>query len=234
MKPNGSASTLTVCRHKNAHFQEPISNGTLVPKLLHICGWSFTVPTERWLLLMLQTCPKHLSKSPCELCFSRYSCQNLRCSVFIFRLELRIRKSSLDRRVAYQKLWWKRVHVYEVRYDASTRSIRMELRMVWFVQELACHELLKQDCYTGAGTTWFFPPTELWLGRLFGKSSPHFLNRHTFHDLLYLHFFHSFALLLFIYHVCPSFCIHVLSFLYSCPFIYLRVFPFSWSKVWHV
>ena len=64
---------------------------------------------------------------------------------------------------------------------------------------------------------WFFPPKELWRGRLFGKSSQHLLNRHTFHDLLYLHFFHSFALLLFIYHVCPSFCIHVLSmFLASC------------------
>ena len=55
MKPNGNASTLSVCRHKNIHFQKALSNGTLVPKLLHIFGWSLTVPMERWLLLMLRT-----------------------------------------------------------------------------------------------------------------------------------------------------------------------------------
>ena len=71
MKPNGNALTLTVCRRENAHFQKPLSNGTPVPKLLNIFGWWFTVPMERWLLLMLQTCPNHLSKSPCELRFSR-------------------------------------------------------------------------------------------------------------------------------------------------------------------
>ena len=71
MKPNGSALTLTVCRREKTHFQKPLSNGTPVPKLLNIFGWWFTVPMERWLLLILQTCPNHLSKSPCELRFSR-------------------------------------------------------------------------------------------------------------------------------------------------------------------
>ena len=33
-KPNGNASTLSVCRHRNIHFQNALSNGTLVPKLL--------------------------------------------------------------------------------------------------------------------------------------------------------------------------------------------------------
>ena len=71
MKPNGNALTLTVCRRENAHFQKPLSNGTPVPKLLNIFRWWFTVPMERWLLLMLQTCPNHWSKSPCELRFPR-------------------------------------------------------------------------------------------------------------------------------------------------------------------
>ena len=71
MKPNGNALTLTVCRLENTHFQKHLSNGTPVPKLLNIFGWWLTVPMERWLLLMLQTCPNHLSKSPCELRFSR-------------------------------------------------------------------------------------------------------------------------------------------------------------------
>ena len=46
MKPNGNALTLTVCRRENTHFQKPLSNGTPVPKLLNIFGWSFT-----WTLL---------------------------------------------------------------------------------------------------------------------------------------------------------------------------------------
>ena len=41
----------------------------------------------------------------------------------------------LDRRVAHQKLWWKRMHLYEVRYEVYTRSIRGG--SIWFVQELA-------------------------------------------------------------------------------------------------
>ena len=56
MKPNGNASTLSVCRQKNIHFQKALSDGTLVHKLLHIFGWSLTVPMERWPLLMLRTC----------------------------------------------------------------------------------------------------------------------------------------------------------------------------------
>ena len=65
-----SILTLTVSRRKNIQFQKPLSNRTPVPKLLNI--WLIVhVPTERWLLLILQTCPNHLSKSPCELRFSR-------------------------------------------------------------------------------------------------------------------------------------------------------------------
>ena len=71
MKPNENALTLTVCRLENTHFRKHLSNGTPVPKLLNIFGWWLAVPMERWLLLMLQTCPNHLSKSPCELRFSR-------------------------------------------------------------------------------------------------------------------------------------------------------------------
>ena len=44
MKPNGNALTLTAGRRENTHFQKPLSNGTLVPKLLNIFGRSFTVP----------------------------------------------------------------------------------------------------------------------------------------------------------------------------------------------
>ena len=170
MKPNGNASTLSVCRHKNIHFQKALSNGTLVPKLLHIFGWSLTVPMECWLFLMLRT-----SKTLKQICMSvnsasqGCSCQNLMRGVSLFRLELR----------------------------SYTRSIWMEM---------ACHELLKQDCYTGAGTTDSFSHTYLyWTGTSLTTYCTCVI-------------FCSFCI-----HVLAS-CIHVLSF-------YLHVFPFWWSKV---
>ena len=113
-------------------------------------------------------------------------------SVFKFRLELRIHKSGLDRRVAYQKLWWKRMQLYEERYEVYTRSVHM-------VCPGARHELLKRDCSTWAGTCCenneqlkhekksqllILSPNGTPARQTFWE-----LNRRTFHHLLYLHLF---------------------------------------------
>ena len=120
-------------------------------------------------------------------------------SVFKFRLELRIHKSGLDRRVAYQKLWWKRKEK-----DAFIRGplrglYEVYTRSVYMVCPGARHELLKRDCSTWAGTCCenneqlkhekksqllILSPNGIPARQTFWE-----LNRRTFHHLLYLHLF---------------------------------------------
>ena len=71
--------------------------------------------------------PKHISKSVCELCFSRLLLPESHARCILIQIGT------------------------PVLCELYTRSIRGQHER--FVHEMACHELLKQDCYTGAGTT---------------------------------------------------------------------------------
>ena len=159
MKPNGNALTLTVGRRENAHFQKPLSNGTPVPKLLNISGWSLTVPMERWLLLMLQTCPNHLSKSPCEPRFSRLLLPESHAQCVLIQTgtpdsQVRFGQKGCISKIVVEKDAFIRGPLRGL-YQVNTRSIYM-----------ACpgarHELLKRDCPTWAGTCWKTMSAKTW------------------------------------------------------------------------
>ena len=142
MKPNGNALTLTVGRRENTYFQEPLSNGTPVPQLLNIFGCSLTVPTERWLLLMLQTCPNHLSKSPCELRFSRLPLPESHAQCVF------IQTGTPDSQVRFGQKGCMSKTVVEK--DAFIRGPLRGLYEVSLYTGMVCpgarHELLKRDC----------------------------------------------------------------------------------------
>ena len=144
-----SQKTLTVGRRENTHFQNPLSNGTPVPKLLNIFGWSFTVPMERWLLLMLQTCPNHLSKSPCELHFSRLLLPESHAQCVLIQIgtpdsQVRFGQKGCISKTVVEKDAFIRGPLRGL-YEVNTRSVYM-------VCPGARHELLKRDCSTWAGT----------------------------------------------------------------------------------
>ena len=132
MKPNGNALTLTVGRRENTHFQKPLSNGTPVPKLLNIFGWWLTVPMERWLLLMLQTCPNHLSKSPCELRFSRLLLPESQAECVLIQTGTPDSQVRFGQKGCISKTVLKKGCIYT---RSATRSIRGQ--SIRFVQELA-------------------------------------------------------------------------------------------------
>ena len=226
MKPNGNTLTLTVGRRENTHFQKPLSNGTPVPKLLNIFGWSFTVPMERWLLLMLQTCPNHLSKSPCELRFSRLLLPESQAECVL------IQTGTPDSQVRFGQKGC--ISKTVVEKDAFIRGplrglYEVNARSVYMVCPGARHEVLKRDCSNWAGTCCEnsgqlkhenISATDSFSQRNSGCRQTFWeLNRHTFHHLLHLHYFPFFRIA-FVHLAFISFILHSCScFLYSCPFI---------------
>ena len=203
MKPNGNALTLTAGRRENTHFQKPLSNGTLVPKLLNIFGWSFTVHMERYILL-----PE--SHAQCVLIQTGTP-----------DLQVRFGQKGCISKTVVEKDAFIRGPLRGL-YEVNTRPVYM-------VCPRARHELLKRDCPTWAGTccenneqlkhenisaTDILSPNGTPARQTFLE-----LNRHTFHHLLYLHYF-PFLRIAFVHLAFISFILHsCFCFLYSCPFI---------------
>jgi hypothetical protein len=201
MKPTGNALTSTVCRRENAHFKKPLSNGKPVPKLLNIFGWWFAVTMERWLLLMLQTCPNHLSKSPCKLRFWKLLLPECYAQCVLIQTgtpDSHVRfgqKGCISKTVVAEKDAFIRDPLrglYEVSLYGLSRSSPWASEAG--LPHLSWHLLWKE----WAAKTWeylsywFFLPTELRLGRPFGNwtGTP-------FTTYCTCIIFHSFALLLF-------------------------------------
>ena len=184
MKPTGNVLTSTVCRRENAHFQKPLSNGTPVPKLLNIFGWWFTVAMERWLLLMLQTCPNHLSKSPCKLRFSRLLLPECHAQCVLIQSGTPDSQVRFGQKGCISKTVVEKDAVIIIYTRSATRSIRGQYEVNLYglsrsspwaseagLPHLSWHLLWKE----WAAKTWeylsywFFLPTELRLGRPFGN-----------------------------------------------------------------
>ena len=175
---------------------------------------------------MLQTCPNHLSKSPCELRFSRLPLPKSHAQCVLIHTEspdsqVNFGQKGCISKTVVDKGAFIRGPIRGL-YEVNTRSAYM-------VCPGARHELLLRDCSTWAGTCCenneqlkhekksqllILSPNGIPARQTFWE-----LNRHTFHHLLYLHYF-PFIRIAFVHLAFISFILHsCFCFLYSCPFI---------------